>query len=261
MPISMADQFRGLPMGDLIGGPLMAAADAQVRLANSTANFIQQIGFMPGPNTQPAQDGTVAYDPATFQVRTAAFKFSRPAPGATPAADGSIATEVVELDVPLLAIVKIPSLAIDTVDITFDMEVKNTETSKETENKTGSFSADASVGWGPFSLKVHVEGSVSTAKENTRSTDQSAKYHVEVHASDKGMPEGLARVLDIMNSAVAPKKISPDTANGGSDPTKSNAPLFAAAAPEDGISPAPMSDVGPVKSHTIDGRTYELVDA
>jgi hypothetical protein len=35
---------------------------------------------------------------------------------------------------------------------------------------------------------------------------------VEVHASDNGMPEGLARVLDIMGSAIAPKDISSSTA-------------------------------------------------
>jgi len=65
-------------------------------------------------------------------------------------------------------------------------------------------SADASVGYGCFSLKVHVEGSVSSHKENTRSSDNSAKYHVEVHAEDRGMPEGLARVLDIMQQAITP---------------------------------------------------------
>ena len=33
---STADQFRGLPMGDLIGGPLAAACTAQVQLASAT---------------------------------------------------------------------------------------------------------------------------------------------------------------------------------------------------------------------------------
>ena len=127
-------------------------------------------------------------------------------------ANGNIPTETVELDVPLLAIVKVPALGIDTVDITFDMEVKNSERTSETEDKKGSFSADASVGWGPFSLKVHVEGSVATHQENTRQTDQSAKYHVQVRATDKGMPEGLARVLDMMNTAIAPKTIAPTKA-------------------------------------------------
>ena len=175
MPINMGDQFRGLPMGDLIGGPLMAACDAQIRLANATAQFIQVVGFVPKTGAQPV--------------------------------NGIMPTETVSLTVPLLAIVKVPALAIDTVDITFDMEVKNSESEKSSEDKTGSFSADASVNYGIFSLKVHVEGSVATHQENTRSTDQTAKYHVEVHAADKGMPEGLARVLDIMNTAIAPKSV------------------------------------------------------
>ena len=91
----IADQFRGLPMGDLIGGPLMAACDAQVRLANATASFIQQIGFTPKDPNAGASSG--------LEVRTVGFKFNRPAQGASIGADGVVPTETVELDVPLLA--------------------------------------------------------------------------------------------------------------------------------------------------------------
>lgn len=218
MAFNMGDQFKGLPMGDLIGGPLMAACDAQVRLANATAAFIQQVGFRPRDATaaQALSDPTKPFDQSLLDVRTVAFKFNRPSQKVSAANDGDtnpvIPTETVELEVPLLAIVKIPALAINTVDISFDMEVKNSERTSETEDKKGSFSADASVGWGPFSLKVHVEGSVATHKENTRQTDQSAKYHVQVLAEDKGMPEGLARVLDMMNTAIAPKTITQNPA-------------------------------------------------
>jgi len=204
----MADQFKGLPMGELIGGPLMAACDAQVRMANATSDFIKVVGFMPpDPKDKNALMGA---------VRTATFKFTRPttlAGGAAPKPGEPLPTEDVTLEVPLLAIVKVPSLAIKTVDVTFDMEVKSSETSKESTDASATLSADVSVGWGPFSAKVHISGSVSSHKENTRSTDQSAKYHVAVHAEDNGMPEGLARVLDMMNSAIAPKTISPTTAS------------------------------------------------
>lgn len=199
--ISMADQFKGLPMADLIGGPLKAACDAQVNLALATATFIQQIGFQAPDAATGAQ-----------AVRTVAFKFNRQSATAEPNTTGGATVypmETVELDVPLLAIVKVPALSVTTVDITFDMEVKNTVRSSETEDKSGKFSADASVGYGPFKLNVHVEGSVATHKENTRETDQSAKYHVEVHAEDKGMPEGLSRVLDMMMQAIAPKSVTP----------------------------------------------------
>lgn len=199
---NMGDQFRGLPMGDLIGAPLMAACDAQVRLAIATSDFIKHVGFN-APDANGKSD-----------VRTVGFRFSRPATGATPAADGTQPTETVELEVPLLSVVKVPSLAINKVDITFDMEVKNSERSQEIDQKTGSLSAEAKVGWGPFSASVKVSGSISQHKENTRSSDQTAKYHVEVHAVDDGMPEGLARVLDIMAQAVAPTKVTgPANAN------------------------------------------------
>jgi len=206
----MGDQFKGLPMSDLIGGPLMAACNAQVQLANATANFIKVVGFLP-----PASGET---DPnAVGGVRTATFKFDRPT-GAAPGDDGRVPMETVELGVPLLAIVKVPALAIDKVDITFDMEVKNSESSKESTDASASLSAQLKFGWGMFSGTVNISGSVSSHKENTRSSDQSAKYHVEVHASDDGMPEGLARVLDIVAQSVAPKQITHPASQGSGKP-------------------------------------------
>lgn len=196
---STGDQFRGLPMGDLIGGPLTAACDAQVRLANATADFIKVIGFLP-PTTE--GDANTVGD-----VRKVLFRFDRPSQSVA-SEGGTQPMETVELEVPLLAVVKVPNLSINKVDISFDMEVKNSEQSRESENSKKAMSAEAKFGWGPFSAKVNISGSVSSHKENTRSTDQSAKYHVEVHAADDGMPEGLARVLDMIAQSVAPKAIT-----------------------------------------------------
>lgn len=208
----MGDQFKGLPMADLIGGPLMAASDAQVKLANATANFIKVVGFLP-----PAATNT---DPnAVGDVRTALFQFTRPKLATETDPNPAGAMETVTLNVPLLAIVKVPSLSVTTVDVIFDMEVKNSETSKESFDATASMSAQAKIGWGPISVTVNLSGSVSSHKENTRSTDQSAKYHVEVHATDNGMPEGLARVLDIMHSAIAPTTAPAALPAGTTSPT------------------------------------------
>ncbi len=196
----MGDQFKGLPMGDLIGGPLMAACDAQIKLANASADFIKVIGFLPP---------TSGSSELSSDVRTVLFKFDRPVDTEQQLPnDGKPgAMERVALEVPLLAIVKIPALSINSVDITFDMEVKNSETDKSSFDAAAKMSAAAQAGWGPFSVKVNISGSISSHKEHARSSDQSAKYHVEVHAADNGMPEGLARVLDIVQSSVAPKAI------------------------------------------------------
>lgn len=134
--IDMASQFKGLPMADLIGGPLRAACDAQIALANATATFVKVVGFKPPTEGDDAN--------AVGDIRTAQFKFTR-----SRMKDDGTGTEDedVVMDVPLLAIVKVPSLFIDTVDITFDMEVKSSSSQKESEDKAGKFSADMEAGW------------------------------------------------------------------------------------------------------------------
>lgn len=187
---SIKNHFSGLPMESLIGSPLKAACDAQVMLARSTVDFIKDVGF----------EGE--------KTRTADFSYTRHVvTGKDGLGNDIIEQEDVGLEVPVLAIVNIPNLMVDEVDITFDMEVKSSETSSETNDSQGSFSANAKVGWGPLSVTAKVSGSVSSHKENTRSSDNSAKYHVNVHASQAGTPEGLSRVLDIIQDSVAPKSV------------------------------------------------------
>jgi len=200
---TILSEFKGLPMADLFAGPLVAACDAQVRLANATATFIEVVGFLPPTSASPGPDDVGA-------VRNVSFQFTRPTP-AIPASAGPppvpavpAGTEIVDLKVPLLACVRVPALSIDTVDIVFDMEVKSSSSSKSSEDDALSAKVDASAKWGAVRVAVSIQGSVATHKENTRSTDNSAKYHVEIHAADKGMPEGLSRVLDILQSAIVP---------------------------------------------------------
>ncbi len=195
--VNMSDQFKGLPMGDLIGGPLNAACEAQVKLAQSTADFIKVIGFNAPTSEDEYSGGT----------RTALFRFKRPVDGTTPGAQNPIMEEEVEINVPLLAIVKVPNLSITEVDVTFDMEVKSSFATKESSDSEATLDAEMSIGWGIFSAKAKIHGSVASHKESTRASDNSAKYHVSVHAEDRGMPEGLARVLDILQTSCAPRAI------------------------------------------------------
>lgn len=185
-------EFRGLPIADLIGGPLVAAANTQLLLADTTANFIRIIGF------EPPTDLT---DPnAVGPVRTAKFAFTRQT--VDPANPGQVIPEAVELDVPLLALVNVPALLVKTVDVTFDMEVKSSTRSVDSTDTSVSGDLTVQQRWGSGSAKLNIRGSVSSHKENTRSTDTSAKYHIAVHAEDSGMPEGMQRVMNILHQAI-----------------------------------------------------------
>ena len=194
--VSMANQFSGLDMAALIGGPLTAACNAQTRLARSTLNFIEEVGL------EPADASGVR------KVRTANISFDRTADGT----DGKMGSENVEMNVPLLAIVNVPALSIDTVDVTFDMEVKSSTSSQSSSDKNAELDATAGLKIGPFSLDVKIKGSISCHESNTRSSDNSAKYHVQVHASQQKTPEGLMRMLDILSSAVAPSAVTANKA-------------------------------------------------
>lgn len=199
--VNMSDQFGGLDMASLIGGPLKAACDAQSMMASATAKFIQDVG------TVASDDGN-----GTRKLRTTAFSFAR---STTDEETGKIKTENVSMNVPLLAIVKVPTLAIDNVDVTFDMEVKSSTTSENKKEEDASVAVNGGYKFGGFHVDATIKGSVSCHESNTRSSDNSAKYHVQVHAKDYGMPEGLSRMLDILATACTPTAIEAAGDSGG----------------------------------------------
>lgn len=178
-------------MQNLIGGPLRAAADASMQLADSTANFINKVGFDENGNTRKA----------SFQFEKKSFN-----------EDGTTNEDEMKIDVPMLAIVPIPNLQVDEVNILFDMEVKESEKSESATDLSATASGSLNLGI----VKVNISGSVSSHSSNTRSSDNSAKYHVDVRATNHGTPEGLARVLDMMAASVSPSLVSstPKDANG-----------------------------------------------
>lgn len=178
-------KFMGQSVAALIGGPLVAATKAQVMLAQSTIDFIKTVGY--------TADG----EPRYFD-----FKFERPIaeglPPPTKDGEGKTTltppTETVEIKLPALAMISIPNLQIDTLDIAFNIELRAVdEPADETEDKAE---------------PVKLYGLASTHRENVRPTDRSAKYSFELHVVDKGMPEPLARLIDLLAASVAPAKIS-----------------------------------------------------
>ena len=191
--IHMQSQFAGLPMKDLIGGPLQASCDAQTLLATATYNFITDIGM----------EGK---DPDMNAV-TVDFSFKRP--GIDPETKKAI-NEQVDLNVPLLAIVNTPNLSIKEAEVKFTMSVHSSSTDVSSKDKKAALEAGAKFGWGPFSAHVDIHGSIASHSSNTRESDNSAKYDVKVLARDDGPPEGLMKVLDMLGTAIAPLPEKPN---------------------------------------------------
>jgi len=185
--VKMSDQFGGLPMDQLIGGPLKAACSAQTLLAKASSDFINDVGLN--------DDGK-----GNLTARTVDFAFNKP----VQAADGTTTMEKVDLQVPLLAIINTPSLSVKEAEVRFTMEVKSSTSAKTTSDTKAELTAHAKYNAGLFSCDVTVHGSVANHSENSRKSDNSAKYDVKVVARDDGPPEGLMKVLDMLNDAIAP---------------------------------------------------------
>lgn len=185
---NVADNFKGLPMRELIGAPLFAAAEAQEKLAAVAWDFYQKIAY----------DG----EGKDKKTRILDFTIERPIEQ-----NGELKMVPQKVQAPFIGLVPIPSLLIDRIDIDFQMEV--TDTNTETTKTSAEVSTNISAKW--FVVKADISGKVSSSRENTRSTNQTAKYQVHVTASQQPQTEGLSKLMDVMASCIEPIQ----TAQGG----------------------------------------------
>lgn len=192
---SVADNFRGLPMRELISAPLIAAAEAQQQLASTAWDFYQKIAF---ENNEGGTGGS--------KTRILEFEVDRP----IQQQGQGVTTMKQKIQAPFIGLVPVPSLLIDRIDVDFQMEVTTAETSKSTTNAETSTSISS--GW---FVKAEISGKVSTSRENTRSTNQTAKYQVHVSASQQKQTEGLSKLMDIMASCIEPISVNAESGGGG----------------------------------------------
>lgn len=183
---NITDNFKGLPMRELIGAPLFAAAEAQEKPASISWDYYQKIAY-----------NTDDKGKTSSETRLLEFTLDRPT-----VQDGVVSSgnNKVTVKAPFIGLVPIPSLLIDRVDVDFQMEV--TDTNKVTDNQSAEASTNISSKW--FGVNVGISGKVSSSRENTRSTDQTAKYQVHVSASQQPQVEGLSKLKDITASCIEP---------------------------------------------------------
>ena len=203
--VSMAQQFTGLPMDALIGGPLNAAAKANAAMAVTQTDFMLNTCFYTDPNGSPAN----TYEPIVIDMT---LKRGVLTPGASPGDATTIQEVETTFSLPLLTIVPLNSLAVDNVNITFEMEVNSSyseEQSKETsENIKASADWSVKAGWGPVS--VEIKGSASYDKTDTSNfsthyqKSNSAKYTVLVHAGQLPLPKGVNTIIEAYTNAIEP---------------------------------------------------------
>ena len=170
--------FATLPMGQLICGPIIAVAQGQSELCRVYLDYLFELAFREG-------------DP---EKGINSVKFKLPRQIVTPEGD----TKTVELEVEAAAL---PApYTMDEATVQFTMEVKDIKT-----DKSGSASSlDTMAKFSAWGFSSSVTGKVTTSHENTRTTDQSAKYDIFARASQQPPAEGMAKLTALFASVVEP---------------------------------------------------------
>lgn len=191
---SIANQFSGLPMKALIGAPLKAATDANAMIAQSQTQFIIANCF------EKASEESDDLRPVMikFQLERQVLS-SQGTPSSTP----------IKMDfaIPLMTLIPINSLAIETLKISFQMEVKSSrEFTKETssERKQRSTSKGMTNAYKAHEFDTELHGTLSSKAKDSANASAGANYEVSLTAGQLPLPKGMTAILDIFTKNLAP---------------------------------------------------------
>jgi hypothetical protein len=165
-----AAEFQSLPLEFIIASPLTGAVKAQALMAEATRKFIE---------TFIAQD-------ASFSIR------SKNADGKETSTD---------VKVPLLSIVPVPHLRIDSLTVNFKYEIAQISAEKSSLDKSVELEA-ATAGVLSNFVKASLKGSVASRSSTESTMNRSGSLEITLHASEAPVPEGLARVLSLLAHSV-----------------------------------------------------------
>lgn len=165
-----AAELGSIDFATIIGGPLDACVKAQANAAISTVSFIKEVGF-----------------DENKKLIMVDFSYNKKG-------DSSEGDEV-EIKVPFLAILNIPSFRIESCEINFNVKLNSTYT-KDVKSEVG-MSTGVKGGWGPvkFSVDVSAKRSSSTGIK----VEKEYSLGVIVKATGDEMPAGLEKVLGLLS--------------------------------------------------------------
>ncbi len=186
--MAITNDFVGLPLGLLVSQPIIEVAKGQAELCNVYLDQLFKLAFTDIPET----NSKTAVD-----TRVVKFKLNRTVVGAE---DGKTKTVPVIVEAPLLSLVPIPAFTMDEATVQFTMEVKESKAAKNTSTSEKNFQSGFSA-WG---FNATVSGKVTTSKENTRTSDKSAKYDIFARAVQQPAAEGMAKLTSLFASVIEP---------------------------------------------------------
>ncbi len=174
MTVSPAE-FEKIPLEFIIATPLLTTINAHKMAALTTLDFIQQLKDSPN---------------AEFSVKVKKV-----------GADGKETLEDRKISVPLLSIVKVPSLTFDSLSVSFNYSIQ--QVYKGSTEKSGSLKGELkTTGLLSNFVGASFSGSLEKKSKEELSSSRSGNLEITIHVSESAMPPGLAKIIDAMVAGI-----------------------------------------------------------
>ena len=181
--------FTRIPMGLLISQPIIETAKGQAELCNVYLDQLFRLAF------EKDKEGTDKNNP-TYKAKVIKFTVNRTVLDES----GQTKQLPMQVEAPLLSLVPVPAFTMDEANVHFTMEVKENVMTKLEEKEDSGFE----LGYSAWGAQLNVHGYVSTTRENTRTTDKTAKYEISARAIQQPPAEGMAKLTSLLASIVEP---------------------------------------------------------
>ena len=173
-------EFAKIPLDFIIATPLLTTIEAHKVAAETTLQFINELN-----------DKTKNVEFETTVTETDA--------------NGKVEEKGKKIKVPLLAIVKVPSLNFDSLSVSFNYNIS--QVYKEAKKTTSGASLEVgTTGLLAKFIGAKLTGTVehTTTRENT--ANRGGTLDVKVHVSESALPAGLQKVINSITENIADPK-------------------------------------------------------
>lgn len=174
--------LAALPIDHLICSPIIAVANGQAELCKVYLDNLFRIAFKKGDK------GT--------EVNSISFTLPR----TIVSPEGDVQEVEMQVEAPLLSLIPVPAFTMDEATVRFSMEIKDVLSTKD----SSSSEVITDAGFSKWGFHANITGKVSTTRENTRTSDKTAKYEIYARAVQHEPAEGMAKLTSLFASIIEP---------------------------------------------------------
>jgi hypothetical protein len=174
-------EFQKIPLDFIIATPLLTTINAHRQAAETTLAFITKLLNKPADGNGPG-----GIDNLTFKMKVSEI-----------GTDGKPVEATREISVPLITLVKVPSLNFDSMSVSFNYNIS--QISKEVNTNAQSAKLDiGTTGILKGFLNASLVGSVEHSRTRETTSNRGGSLEVKVNVSESQLPAGLQKILDAL---------------------------------------------------------------